>query len=64
MNTKYSSKAVCYAGLFVLGCEQRFLLFQVRFCPVKRENRAGSPRNESGYSRRGMYPHQFPASGG
>ena len=30
-----------------------FFCFQVRFCPVKRGNRAGSSRNEFNYSRRG-----------
>ena len=46
------SKPVCYGGLFVLDCRV-FCCFQVRFCPVKRGNRAGFSRNEFHYSRRG-----------
>ena len=46
-------KAVCYAGLFLWGCKQRFFCFQVSFCPVNRGNRAGSSWNQSDYSRRG-----------
>ena len=46
-------KAVCYAGLLLLGCKQTFFCFQVSFCPVKRWNRVGSFRNEFDYSREG-----------
>ena len=50
----WSCQAVLYAELFFfLGCKQRFSWFQVSFSPVKRGNRAGSPRNEFDYSRRG-----------
>ena len=45
---------------FFLMSQQRFFCFQVSFCPVKRGNRAGSPRNESEYWER--YPDQFSAS--
>ena len=44
-------------SLFFVGCKECvyvcFFCFQLSFCPVKRGNRAGSARNESGYSRRG-----------
>ena len=32
---------------------QSFICFEVRYCPAKRGNRAGSSRNEFDYSRRG-----------
>ena len=43
--------------------QREFFCFQVSFCPVKRENRAGSSRNGFGYSRSSeRYPDQFPVS--
>ena len=43
--------AVSSSGLFFV-VPTEFFFFQVRFCPVKRGNLAGSTRNESDYSRR------------
>ena len=42
--------------------KQIHFCFQVGFCPEKGGNRAGFSRNESEYSRRGIYPDQSSAS--
>ena len=55
--------SVLYAGLLFLRLKE-ILLLSSQFLPrkVKRENRAGSSRNESDYSRRGTQINFFTAS--
>ena len=49
----FGIKPFVIQDFFFEVANREFFCFKVRFCPVKRGNRTGSSRNESGYSRRG-----------